>query len=206
MAFPVDLTSVLTGVTPSQLASWRRSGLLVPEVSSRPVRYSFRDLAALRTLSRLRSDIPLQRIRKAFEGLSSLDLTDHPSKYVLASLDNTVVLVEENGEMWDLVRWRGHGVLATLEDVFETFENFRGDTVVDFRRPRAHLEIREKRMGGWPTIADTRIPYDSIAALVAHGADSETVTNLYPAVSAGAIEDAVSFGKQVADRHAGVAA
>lgn len=205
MAFPVDLTSVLTGVTPSQLASWRRSGLLVPEVSSRPVRYSFRDLAALRTLSRLRSDIPLQRIRKAFEGLSSLDLTDHPSKYVLASLDNTVVLVED-GEMWDLVRWRGHGVLATLEDVFETFENFRGDTVVDFRRPRAHLEIREKRMGGWPTIADTRIPYDSIAALVAHGADSETVTNLYPAVSAGAIEDAVSFGKQVADRHAGVAA
>jgi len=147
----------------------------------------------------------LQRIRKAFEGLSSLDLTDHPSKYVLASLDNTVVLVED-GEMWDLVRWRGHGVLATLEDVFETFENFRGDTVVDFRRPRAHLEIREKRMGGWPTIADTRIPYDSIAALVAHGADSETVTNLYPAVSAGAIEDAVSFGKQVADRHAGVAA
>ena len=41
--FPVDLTIALTGVTHAQLANWRRTGLLVPEVSKkRPPLYATR--------------------------------------------------------------------------------------------------------------------------------------------------------------------
>ena len=56
--FPLNLTSKLTGVTPSQLRSWSRSGLLVPVIrAKRPPIYSFRDLVALRSIAFLRSEI-----------------------------------------------------------------------------------------------------------------------------------------------------
>lgn len=192
--FPIELASAMTGATRAQLYSWCRKGLLVPEYGTQPYAYSFRDLIALRTVARLRSDVPLQKIRKALRHLEERDLTDHPSAYRLIVVGGEVVLLD--GEDLEELTGRPGQFLVALHDLYSPFTNFRGDSVVDFRRPRAHLEVREQRLGGWPTLADSRLPYDLIARY-AEGSTPEVVRRFYPTASLPAIRDAVDFHQQV---------
>ncbi|WP_103061557.1 DUF433 domain-containing protein [Actinomyces qiguomingii] len=200
MAFPLNLTSVLTGVTPSQLRSWRDKGLLVPEVKpKRPPLYSLRDLIALRSIARLRNEISLQKISAAFENLDVLDMAEHPSAYRFGT-DGTTIFVEapDDQGVYDILKCPGQKDMFTFEQLAEAFENFRGDKVVDLRRPAEHIEVDFGRMGGWPTIASTRIPYDTIAQVI----DGEEITvdnisDYYPAVTAEAAADAVAFDAKV---------
>jgi uncharacterized protein (DUF433 family) len=206
-SFPVDLTSVLTGASVGQLGYWRRGNhLLVPEISSRPALYSFRDLLALRTVVNLRRTHSLQAIRTAFSSLREFDLTEHPSQYQLVAHGKSIVLIQEGQEAIDLVKSPGSYLLATMDDIFAQFETKTGRRVVDFRAPRPHLEVRERRLGGWPTAENTRVPFDSIAALMATGEVSASqVQHYYPSVTAEAAMDAVSFADEVAGaRKAGV--
>lgn len=200
MSFPVDMTSVLTGATLGQLQYWRssRNPLLRPELQARPALYSFRDLVALRTVVRLRRETSLQAVRAAFNQLADMDLTDHPSRYRLISQGKSIVLSLDDGRGIDLVAQPGHQVLATIEDIFKPFTTKQGREVADFRRPREHIEVREHRMGGWPTIEGTRIPYDTVALLVADDEITpEQVKRFYPTVDAAAVGDAVSFAEEV---------
>lgn len=199
MSFPVEVTSVLTGATLGQLAYWRQTDLLVPEIERRPrALYSFRDLVALRTVVHLRRVNSLQAVRRAFRELERMDLTAHPATYSLASRGRSIVLLHEDGGQTDLVRHPGDEVITNLADVFAPFETDRGRQVVDFRRPRHHIQVREHRMGGWPTIEGTRIPYDTIALLVADGTvPPERVSAYYPTVTPDAVSDAVSFADEV---------
>jgi uncharacterized protein (DUF433 family) len=170
----------------------------VPELERRPkALYSFRDLMALRTVVKLRSSNSLQAIRRAFAQLEAMDLTEHPSHYSLVSEGRSIVLVEEERYV-DLVERPGHETLATLSDVFAPFTTRQGRNVVSFTSPRSQLEVREHRLGGWPTIRGTRIPYDSIADLVADGSvDAEGVRHYFPSVAPDAVADAVSFAEEV---------
>lgn len=173
--------------------------MAVPEIQEKnPAVYSFRDLVAIRTISFLRKDISLQKIRKAFANLDPLDLTEHPSEYKFGTDGTTIGVADQDGRVIDLVRSPGQISLFTFEEVFSTFTNKRGIEVVDFLRPRAHLDVNPGRMGGWPTIDGSRVTYDTIADLV--DGDSITVEDIpfyYPSVSAAAAEDAVSFDAQV---------
>lgn len=195
MAFPSDLTSMLTGASLAQLRNWRSTELLEPEVQQRPkALYSFRDVLALRTFVHLRRDVSLQKIRRAMKALREYDLTDHPSSYKLIADRGSVLLVQDDGDVTDLVQRKGQKLLGTLENVLAPFVNMQGETVVDFRKPRPNLEVREKRMGGWPTISGTRIPYNSIALLLQDGSvEPEEVQDFYPNVSPAAALDAADF-------------
>lgn len=201
MSFPVDVTSVLTGATVGQLQYWRRTDrpLLTPEVQQRPVAlYSFRDLLALRTVVKLRRETSLQAVRAAFKQLADMELTDHPSRYRLVSQGSSIVLIDDDGRGIDLVAQPGHETIATLEDILQPFTTKSGRDVADFRHPRPHLEVREGRIGGWPTIAATRIPYDQVASLVAGGdITPEQVPLFYPTVRPEAVADAVDFEAEV---------
>ena len=201
MGFPVDLAATLTGASTDQLERWRATELLVPEVSRRPVEYSFRDLVALRTFVRLRSEIPLQRIRKAMSTLRSWDLTDHPSLYTFVTDGASVFLIEDvdgtGPGAVDLVRRPGQHLLLTLEDVFAPFTNLQGREVIDFRKPRPRLEVRQQRLGGWPTIEHSRVGYDSVAKLVIGGVAPEDVGRFYPGVGALAAAEAADFQAEV---------
>lgn len=199
MAFPAELTSVLTGASMSQLSGWRTApALITPELQTRPrALYSFRDIVALRTFVRLRKDLSLQKIRFAMATLQDYDLTDHPSNYQLVTDSKTVFLVEGERAM-DLVKKKGQEVIASMADVFAPFTNYQGDEVVDFRQPRQHIEVREKRMGGWPTIAGTRVPYNTIALLLSDGTvPPEDAEFYYPNVSALAAMDATDFDNSI---------
>lgn len=146
---------------------------------------------------KLRTKVPLQRIRKAFKSLQDLDLTEHPSRYTLTSDGVSVFLVEGN-EATDLVLAPGQKVLATLDDVFKPFNNRQGRLVVDFLNPRPRLEVREGRMGGWPTIKGTRVPYNTVANLVAGGdIPADAVSEYYPTVDVRDVRDAVKFDEMV---------
>lgn len=199
MAFPADLTSVLTGASIHQLRRWRSSGLAVPEVrESRPMLFSFRDVVALRTIVWLRSNISLQRIRTAFSNLDVLDFTEHPSKYKFATDGKTIVVADEAGLGVDLVKQPGQPSLFTLAEVFAAFDNIHAQPVVDFRRPRKNIAVNGRRMGGWPTVTGTRVTYDAVARLV----DNKTVfiddvPHFYPGVTAEAAADAISLSEQV---------
>ena len=197
--FPTNLTSVLTGATVRQLRHWNRTQLLVPEVASGPrLLYSFRDVVALRTVVRLRSEISLQRVRRAFATMPALDFTEHPSRYRFGTDGRTIAVADDQGNFVDLLENRGQYEIVSLADVFMPFQNQRGATVVNFLHPRERLEVRAGRMGGWPTIIDTRIPYDTIANLVA-GDDValDEVSHYYPGVDAHAARDAVDFQASV---------
>lgn len=202
MTFPIDLTCALTGATRSQLATWRRppAPLLAPEGGRQPIAYSFRDVVALRTMVFLRSKVSLQRIRVAFRSLGEMNLTDHPSRYTLTTDGSSIFLIDEYGAT-DLVKKPGQRVLANLEEVFRPFHNFKDEVVVDFVHPRSHLELREGRMGGWPTIVGTRVPYDTVARLQQGGpgvaVPPEEIARFYPMVTKAAAIDALSFDEQV---------
>lgn len=211
MAFDKALAPYLTGATESQLTNWARKGLLAPEIEDgRRHLYSFRDLLALRTMAKLRSKVSLQKIRRAFDTMSELELTDHPSKYTLVAHDDSIRLVEDSSDdghvVTDLIRDRAQTVLVSLDDVMAPFTNFRGDQVVDFRRPRPHLEVREGRMGGIPTAEGTRVTFDSIARLLESGEIApERVADFYPTVSLESALDAVDFARHVHPERQGAA-
>lgn len=201
MAFDVKLTSLLTGATPSQLDRWRNQGVLVPEKrAKRPPLYSFRDLVALRTMVFLRAQTSGQRLVRAFGTLDLLSLNDHPSRYSLGTDGDTIVVEDPySHQTVDLVRNPGNAVHATFEDVFRSFKDFRGNPVVDFKRPSQYLTVDLRTLGGWPTVEHTRVPYDLVAQLVDFDTvQPEDVTEFYPSVSADAARDAVDFSAKVA--------
>lgn len=204
MAFPSELASVLSGASMSQLGHWRSApALLTPELATKPrALYSFRDIVALRTFVRLRKELPLQRIRTALATLQDYDLTEHPSSYQLVTDSKTVFLVDGEGkDVVDLVKRRGQTVLLSMADVFAPFTNLQGQDVVDFRRPRQNIEVRERRLGGWPTIAGTRVPYDTVALLLSDGSvPAEDAHHYYPTVTTEGALDAADLDAAVRER------
>ena len=184
--FPLNLTSKLTGVTPYQLRSWSRSGLLVPEIrAKRPPIYSFRDLVALRSIAFLRAETSLQKIHKAFDNLNVLDMVEHPSEYSFGNDGKTIFVQGPDDEAIDLVR-----SLA--------FINFRKQEVPSFTAPAPHICVNPARIGGWPAIEGTRIGYDVIADLAgAQDPDVEYVIEYYPGLTTSAVESAIEFNRQV---------
>lgn len=200
MGFPTRLTSILTGATPSQLDHWRETGLVIPEVhAKRPPLYSFRDLILIRSVVFLRANTSSQRIHRAFNNIPNvMDAVEHPSRYRFGVDDQTIFLGTEDGEAIDILRRVGQPTIFTFADMLRAFENFKGSPVPDFERPGDHIEVRPARLGGWPTVAGTRVAYDDIARLVDF--DSvfpEDVEYFYPSVSADAAAGAVAFSRQV---------
>jgi uncharacterized protein (DUF433 family) len=199
MSYPVQLTSLLTGATVHQLRNWRAKGIVVPEVRpSRPPLYSYRDLVFLRSVVRLRSATSLQRIGPAFRNLALLDLVEHPSKYRFATDGKTIVVDDGEGSVIDLIGQTGQSEVLTFEQIQDAFTDFKGRKVADFRRPSEYVEVELGRLGGWPTVAGTRIPYDLIARLVdGKTVQPEDVPTYYPYVSPAAARDVVEFAQRV---------
>lgn len=200
MAFPIPLASKMSGASVHQLAYWRSTDVLVPEIESvkPPFLYSFRDIVALRTLAWLRGDHPLQQIRRSLDTLRELDMVEHPSRYKLIKLGKSIGVHQEDDSTIDLAKEPGQSTVGTLADVFAEFETLRHRKVDPLLHPREGVEVNPSRLGGWPTITGTRIPYDLVAALVADGTVApERVSDYYPGVTARAALDALDFEKSV---------
>lgn len=196
MAFPTKITSKMSGATMHQLSYWRAQKILIPEVESQksPYLYSFRDIIALRTFAWIRGDHSLQMIRRMFDTLGELDMVEHPSNYKIAKLGSSLGVVRVDGVIIDVAKEPGQEVLGTLEDVFAEFEDRKGRKIDNLLHPRAGVEVNPDRLGGWPTIAGTRIPFDTIADLISDGTIApERISFYYPGVTPEAARDALSY-------------
>lgn len=200
MAYSSALTAALSGASENQLANWRRgpNALLVPEYSDTGrVRYSFRDLLALRTVAKLRREVSLQKIRKAVTNLKNLDDFRHLSHYRLVATGDTIVWVQGDQAV-DVVKRPGQQMLATMQDILGEFEGWTG-TVVPLERPKPGLRINPRVLGGFPVIDETRVPYDTVASLAADGLDSKAIRYFYPSVSDLGVSGAVAFDQYVSE-------
>ncbi|MFL1999481.1 DUF433 domain-containing protein [Microbacterium sp. A1-JK] len=200
MTYTPELAVKLSGATPFQLAKWRRTGLLVPEVhSGRPPIYSFRDVVALRAMVFLRAKTSAQKLRAAWGNLDMVAVADHPSEFIFGTDGKRIFVKTPDGDVVDLTRKPGHLVGEySFEELFAEFNNFRGNAVVPFERPAPYLFVSPRTLGGYPVIAGTRVPFDTIAQLV----DDETVfaediPEMFPRVSVEAARDAVAFSRSL---------
>ncbi|WP_165242037.1 DUF433 domain-containing protein [Corynebacterium lizhenjunii] len=193
MAYTVKMTQYLTGATKSQLERWAREGILVPEVQeSRPKLYSFRDLVALRMIARLRSAVSLQKIRLALETLEDFDLTEHLSEYRLAT-DGKSVKLWTDSQFMDIVSNPGQWELLNLEEIYESFINFRECAVPHLLQPGTGIRISPDRLGGTPTIRDLRVPFDSVLGWSEEVTTNEELQEYFPFLTIEDLRNAESF-------------
>jgi uncharacterized protein (DUF433 family) len=89
--------------------------------------------------------------------------------------------------------------IYTFEDISESFQNFRGDEVVDFRRPSEFVELDPHRMSGMPTVAGTRVDIETVLEQV-NPLDDDSVDAFvedYLGVTREAIADVLRFDQRV---------
>jgi uncharacterized protein (DUF433 family)/DNA-binding transcriptional MerR regulator len=198
MAYEPQVTAALTGATLGQLTYWRKTGLLVPELSeARPLLYSFRDLIALRTAVYLRTDRSLQAIRKALHTLQNIGESAHLSSYRLVSQGRkSIALVRDDGAV-DLVEKPGQSLtVVKLGDLFQSFP-LDDVEVPNLLHPRRRISVDPQVRGGHPVVAGTRVPFELVASLVRDGVPPEKVADFYPSVTAAAARDAADFADYV---------
>jgi uncharacterized protein (DUF433 family) len=198
MAYRPQLAAALSGASVRQLAYWRRTAgsngpVLAPEVSSRPVLYSYRDVVALRTCIYLRHEqVSLQRIRRALGTLRTIGQVEHLSRYRLVAQGKSVILVTDDSAV-DMVDQPGHQVTVVMSDVLGPFTRGDGLSVADLLHPRRSIAVDPDVRGGHPVISGTRVPFELVASLVRDGVSYSDIADYYPAVDADAAQDAADF-------------
>jgi uncharacterized protein (DUF433 family) len=198
MTYTSTLTAALGGVTEAQLAHWRRppNPLLTPEhAEAGKIRYSFRDLIAIRTVANLRTAVSLQKIRKAVANLKHLDDFEHLSNYRLVADHDTIIWAGDQSV--DILQRPGQHVLVTMRDVLGEFVGWTGATVVPLARPKPGVRIDPLVLRGYPVIEESRVPYDTVASLAEEGFDAEAIRKFYPSVSDIGVTGAVDFDRYV---------
>jgi uncharacterized protein (DUF433 family)/DNA-binding transcriptional MerR regulator len=198
---------VLTGATVRQLAYWRKEtssaqALLVPEGKrSGRYLYSWADIVALRSIVYLRSEKSLPRIRRAVARLRALEADEwtHLGRYTLISTASTIIVRTPDGHLLDVDEHPGTVLEEVLmRDVLEPFATRTGRLVPALKRPRPHITVDPGVLGGYPVLAGTRVPFDSVAELVRDNLDAAEITAIFPSARPEAIADATVFAEQVA--------
>jgi uncharacterized protein (DUF433 family)/DNA-binding transcriptional MerR regulator len=209
------VASVLSGATRRQLAYWRKNvdpfgPLLIPEGRhGRTLLYSVADVLALRSIVYLREEKSLPKIRRAIAYLRAIEEDDwtHLAEYTLRRTSETIVLLRPDGSAVDLEASPGQHVLpqfvdssdgVAMEAVLAPFRSRVGRDVPAFLEPRPGIRVDRSILGGFPSIAGTRVPYDVVAGLVADGAGPDVVKALYPTVPETSLSSAVDFAALVA--------
>lgn len=198
MAYNMKLASYLSGASKAQLDRWARDGILRPDISSNPRSYSFRDIVALRTMAKLQPVVSLQRIRTALGTLKDREFTDHLSEYRFATDGKTFKLWTDEG--WpDLVANPGQFHFYGLGEIYESFPNWRDDTVPPLLEPHKGIEISPERLGGTPVISGTRIPFDLVVDLRSgkSALDPGEIEEMYPFIQASDVQRAMDFNSAV---------
>jgi uncharacterized protein (DUF433 family) len=207
MAFPIPITSVLTGATVRQLAYWRKptksAGPLLIPAGKRSGRYmySWADVVALRSIVYLRQEKSLPRIRRAVDMLRRLEASEwtHLATYSLISTESSIVVKTPSGHLLDLERRPGTVLDEVLmKDVLAPFATSSGRDVPALDRPRPRIAVDPQVLGGYPVIAGTRVPFDVVAQLAEDDLATADIIAIYPSVDPAAIDEAAEFARQVA--------
>lgn len=126
-------------------------------------------------------------------------MTRHPAEYVFGTDGADIYVKGPTGDAISLVKQRGTPTLTTFEEVLDSYTNFKGQDVVDFRRPSKCLELDAERMSGLPTIRGTRVDLMTVLDEVDPD-DPESIEEFaedHVGVSTDAVRDALDFDMRV---------
>jgi len=126
-------------------------------------------------------------------------MTRHPAEYVFGTDGADIYVKGPTGDAISLVKQRGTPTLTTFEEVLDSYTNFKGQDVVDFRRPSKYLELDAERMSGLPTIRGTRVDLMTVLDEVDPD-DPESIEEFaedHVGVSTDAVRDALDFDMRV---------
>lgn len=125
-------------------------------------------------------------------------MVEHSASYKLVKLRNSIGVALEGDSAIDLLNEPGQSTVGTLEDFFAEFETKNHRKVDPLLHPRAGVELNPAKLGGWPTIVGTRLPYDIVATLIEDGSVKPSeVSRYYPGVSESAAADALNYQQSV---------
>ena len=198
------LTAALTGASMGQLAYWRRRDastdpILAPEYGTEPrALYSYADVVALRMFVRLRRDTSLQKVRRAVDTLRRESPQLHMAAHRLEATGRTIVWLTNGGDYVDVVENPGQpGIPVIMEEVFAAYTTSAGRRVPPLATPAPGLSIDHEIRHGYPVVAGTRIPYDTIAGLAHDGLTTDEIIAWYPDTPVDAVQGAIDLAELV---------
>ena len=203
-AFTEEQTSVLTGITKSQLRNWDQSGFFVPTLADGNRRaaysrlYNFSDLLSLKVLYKLRVDheisFPKLKIVKSF--LKKLDnkLWHNQTLYVLNR--NVVYEQPRTGEREEI--GTGQGVFEIpLKVVAGSLENDLATLRSRDKSKIGKIEKTRNVRSSQPTVAGTRIPVSTIIEFASEGYSREAILKEFPALELKDIDAALNYDEAI---------
>jgi len=199
-AFTDEQVGRLTGLTLAQLRYWDRTLFFVPSYADENRRvaysriYSFKDVAALRTISVLRNqhNVPLQHLRKVGQELQQLS-DDGWIKTTLYVLGKRVIFHDPNTEQLREVA-SGQYIVPSimLERVFS--DTKRDVANINQRPPDKIGRVERSRNvshNAW-VVAGTRIPTAAIRRFKEAGYSIEQIVREYPDLTPEDVEAALA--------------
>jgi uncharacterized protein (DUF433 family) len=139
----------------------------------------------------------LQKVRRAIGNLRDLGEVEHLASYRLESDQAGNIQLVREADAIDLVHGGQRQLFVVLRDVIEAFPIRPGVVIPNLLRPLEGLSIDPEVQGGFPVIAGTRVPYDTVASLMREDIPAEQISDYYPSVSAEAARDAFNFALYV---------
>jgi uncharacterized protein (DUF433 family) len=144
----------------------------------------------------------LPTIRRALEALRRVDLdlwSEEHGPSLLVDHGGSLYLKRE-GIISMLPDQEGRAQLVEQEllDLMEPYERVEGQQGPHLRQPRPRLRIIPGKLAGSPHVANTRIETIALGALAARGMSAELIGELYPALTAAAIQEALDLEGQLA--------
>jgi uncharacterized protein (DUF433 family)/DNA-binding transcriptional MerR regulator len=206
-AYTADRAAALAGVPRSTLYYWARTGLVVPSVAeTRVKRWSYADLLVLRLVDWLRQakpdDVEVARVsvKKIRQRLAR---TDELGEMLLGR--GLEVWVDRKGQ---LLFEDAHGMHVPLggglaQELVDTKVNLvrpfevNGRRGPDLVRPRPTLRIVPGKLSGEPHVEATRIPTQMLAALERRGFGPAAIVEMYPAINATNVAEAMDLEAQL---------
>lgn len=192
--------AALSGVPISTLYECARKGVVSPSTSTtRPRRWSYADLMALRIVYWLRHDkdgedhyppSPMPEVRRALEQLETagLDLwtSDRRTPLLVDRRGHITIITPDGPRQSD-----GQGRLDVL-DLLAPFA-LAPLGAPDLVRPRLHLQIVPGKVSGEPHLEHSRLTTLTIAALADRGYEIGAIAALYPDEDPIALAEAIDL-------------
>jgi DNA-binding transcriptional MerR regulator len=200
--FTEDDVVRLTGLSRRQLGYWDRTGFFTPENrrtgGATQVRlYSFRDVAGLKTIARLRQALPLQELRKVGKWLR--DRHDEPwARLRFYIWGRSVYFNDPMTSRLTAARPLGQTARPELIKLDEIVADLAGKVEELRRRPASALGAIEKHrtlLHNEDVISGTRIPTAAIFEFSRAGCSAEQIIDEYPRLTRRDVEAAIEHEK-----------
>jgi uncharacterized protein (DUF433 family)/DNA-binding transcriptional MerR regulator len=208
-AFSAEQVRTLTGLSDRQLRYWDNTGFFSPSYGEvnrrRPFSrvYSFRDVVGLRAVAVLRSQLPLQQLRKVGAWLAAH--YDEPWSSLRFTVAGREVCFREPGSgQWVSTRPPGQAVLRDF---------CLADVAAEMTDEAARLREREPCdvgrvvqnrfvMHNAPVLAGTRITTEAVWNFHVAGYSTDEIIQQYPRLTAADVQAAIAWESDAHNRAA----